>query len=212
MPTIVNGWLAMLMTSPIGMISRPVCSGDPNNSSRMAVPITHTGLARSSSSSVKKRPCWSVCRFISSTAGQTPTASDGTTVLSPLVTATSPTRISGETTRRRGALSRNASTSFMVRPGAWSARCSCSGGTSSSSSNTLSAPPMAIIVSFIPFSMPLMMAAMPTRLATPRMIPSIVSRERNLWDHTSFRPTMMVLKKFTPTRNAEPGSGSSARL
>ena len=64
---------------------------------------------------------------------------------------------------------------------------------------TLSAPPMAIMVSFIPFSMPLMIAAIPTRLATPRMMPSMVRSERNLCAHTSLRPTTMVLRRFTRT-------------
>src|SRR5439155_26750925 len=58
-------------------------------------------------------------------------------------------------------------------------------------------PPMAIMVSFIPFSMSLMIAAMPTRLATRRMMPSMVRTERNLWDQTSLRPTVMVLERVT---------------
>ena len=55
---------------------------------------------------------------------------------------------------------------------------------------------IAIMVSFIPFSMPLIMAAMPTRLATPRMMPSMVRNDLNLCDQTSLRPTIMVFRKF----------------
>src|SRR5436305_13013348 len=55
---------------------------------------------------------------------------------------------------------------------------------------------MAIIDSFIPFSMPLTSAAMPTRLATPRMMPSIVSSERNLCAQISLNPTKMALNTF----------------
>src|SRR5688500_11719013 len=55
---------------------------------------------------------------------------------------------------------------------------------------------MAIIDSFMPFSMPLVSAAMPTRLATPRMMPSIVSRERNLCAQISLKPTKMALRRF----------------
>src|SRR5438552_8762875 len=54
---------------------------------------------------------------------------------------------------------------------------------------------MAIMASFMPFSMPLMMAAMPTRLATPKMMPSMVNKERTLWAHTSLMPTVMVLER-----------------
>src|SRR6185436_12431917 len=50
--------------------------------------------------------------------------------------------------------------------------------------------------SFIPFSMPFVIADMPTRLETPRMIPSIVSNERNLCAQISLRPTEMALEKF----------------
>src|SRR4051794_16114649 len=50
--------------------------------------------------------------------------------------------------------------------------------------------------SFIPFSIPLTSADMPTRLDTPRMMPSIVSRERNLCAQISFNPTPMAFSKF----------------
>jgi hypothetical protein len=118
--------------------------------------------------------------------------------------AASPSDISGETTRMRGALSLRAMTSTIVRPGAWSARWSCHGGTGWVWSSTLSTPPMATMASFMPFSMPLMIADMPTNEATPRMMPSIVSIERNLCAQISFRPTAMVLKRFI-SRSGAPG-------
>jgi hypothetical protein len=46
--------------------------------------------------------------------------------------------------------------------------------------------------------MPFMIADIPTRLATPRMIPSMVKNDLNLWAQTSLRPTRMVLNKFKP--------------
>src|SRR4051812_37343016 len=55
---------------------------------------------------------------------------------------------------------------------------------------------MAISASFIPFSIPLTSADIPTRLETPRMIPNIVSRERNLCAQISFNPTAMAFSKF----------------
>src|SRR5581483_6583031 len=55
---------------------------------------------------------------------------------------------------------------------------------------------MAMSASFIPFSIPFTSADMPTKLDTPRMIPSIVSTERNLCAQISFNPTMMALTKF----------------
>src|SRR5688572_25574653 len=68
---------------------------------------------------------------------------------------------------------------------------------SSSSMRTFSNPPIAIKASRMPFSMPLTSADMATRLETPRMMPSIVSRERNLCAQISLKPTMMALAKFT---------------
>ncbi len=52
---------------------------------------------------------------------------------------------------------------------------------------------MAIMASFMPFSIPFTSAAMATRLATPRMMPSMVSSERNLCAQISFSPTMTLL-------------------
>jgi hypothetical protein len=56
-------------------------------------------------------------------------------------------------------------------------------------------PPMAIRASFIPFSIPFTSADMPTRLETPRMIPSMVRRERNLFAQISLKPTAMALSQ-----------------
>src|SRR5687767_3305090 len=61
---------------------------------------------------------------------------------------------------------------------------------------TFSSPPMAIRPSRIPFSIPLTSADIDTRLDTPRMIPSIVSSDRNLCAQISFSPTPMALKRF----------------
>jgi hypothetical protein len=47
---------------------------------------------------------------------------------------------------------------------------------------------MAIMLSFIPFSMPRTSAAMAIRLETPSTIPNMVRNERNLWVQTSFKP------------------------
>src|SRR3989442_7875415 len=60
---------------------------------------------------------------------------------------------------------------------------------------------MAIKASFIPFSIPFTSADMPTRLDTPKMMPSIVSNERNLCAQISLRPMVIALKGFiTGTR------------
>jgi hypothetical protein len=79
-------------------------------------------------------------------------------------------------------------TSRSVRPGARSRRCSWLAGTSCSRINTLFSPPIAIMASFIPFSIPFTIAAIATRLETPSTMPSIVRIDLNLCVHTSFNP------------------------
>ena len=65
---------------------------------------------------------------------------------------------------------------------------------------------MAMSASFIPFSIPFTSADIATRLETPKMIPSIVSNERNLFAQISFSPTAMALKKFMCSSRLGEGS------
>src|SRR5438034_11591354 len=58
---------------------------------------------------------------------------------------------------------------------------------------TFSSPPMATSASFAPFSIPATKADMATKLDTPRMIPSMVSSERNLCAQISRNPAMTVV-------------------
>ncbi len=59
--------------------------------------------------------------------------------------------------------------------------------------------------SFIPFSMPFVSADIATRLDTPRMMPSIVSNERNLFARISSSPTATALNQFIGLRIADCG-------
>ena len=81
----------------------------------------------------------------------------------------------------------------MVMPTAWSDKCRCSMGMLEGSTRTFSSPPMAISASRAPFSMPETSADMATRLETPRIIPSIVSSERNLCAQISRMPARTVM-------------------
>ncbi len=81
----------------------------------------------------------------------------------------------------------------MVMPTAWSVRCRCSIGSAWGSTRTFSRPPMAISASLAPFSMPETRADMATRLETPRMMPSIVSSDRNLCAQISRNPARTVM-------------------
>src|SRR5688572_9316963 len=66
---------------------------------------------------------------------------------------------------------------------------------SSGSMRIFSTPPMATSASFIPCSIPLTRADIATRLDTPRMMPSIVSNDRNLWAQISLSPIEMGLHR-----------------
>ncbi len=134
---------------------------------------------------------------MSSTAGQTPTHSEGMVILSPRVRMTSSMSISGETRRSSGALSRKGpDVDHRAARGLVGQVFLLDGHFLLARAAPCPRRPWRSWLSFMPFSMPLMMAAMPTRLATPRMMPSMVSSERNLCDQTSFRPTMMVFTRF----------------
>src|SRR2546427_3599565 len=85
----------------------------------------------------------------------------------------------------------------MVTPTAWSFNCHCWIGTSCGSMRTFCRPPMAINASLAPTSIPLTSADIATRLDTPRMMPSIVSSERNLCAQISLNPMRMALQRFT---------------
>src|SRR5688572_14888771 len=87
----------------------------------------------------------------------------------------------------------------MVMPTDCSARWRCSTGSSCGSMRIFSRPPMAMRASFMPTSMPLTSADMATRLETPRIMPSIVSRERNLCAQISLKPRTMALSRSTRT-------------
>jgi hypothetical protein len=138
------------------------------------------------------RPCSITCSFISSATGQTPLHSHGRN-LWPFAETVAGSRISGESLVTSGALSRKASTSASVIPTADSAKCLWSAGKSRGSTRTLSSPPIAMSASFAPFSMPAINADIATRLETPRMIPSIVSNERNLCAQISRNPVRRVI-------------------
>ena len=77
---------------------------------------------------------------------------------------------------------------------------------------TFSSPPMATRASLAPFSMPATRADMATRLETPRMMPSIVSRERNLCAQISRTPARIEMPSCAqnggalPARPRAPGS------
>src|ERR1043166_2005321 len=58
----------------------------------------------------------------------------------------------------------------------------------------------------MPFSMPFTIADIPMRLDTPRMMPSMVSSERNLCAQISLRPMAMALEKFIERKIQDPGS------
>src|SRR2546430_613403 len=65
---------------------------------------------------------------------------------------------------------------------------------------TFCRPPMAISASWAPTSMPFTSADIATRLETPRMMPSIVSSERNLCAQISLNPIRMAFQRFTTLR------------
>src|ERR1041385_4858088 len=66
-----------------------------------------------------------------------------------------------------------------------------------SSTRTFSTPPISINAARKPFSIPFTRADIATRLATPKMMPSTVSNERNLCAQISLNPMVMELKMFT---------------
>src|ERR1035441_3183081 len=102
MPMIVKGTPLMKIVSPTGLISWPTFSGAPQSSSRVAVPITHTFRAISSSNSLNIRPYSTTCSFISTAAGHTPRQFHGRNVF-PLADKVAGMRISGEKSVTRGA-------------------------------------------------------------------------------------------------------------
>ena len=188
MPMIVKGTPLMKIVSPTGLISWPTFSGAPQSSSRVAVPMTHTFRAISSSNSLNIRPYSITCSFISSAAG--PMQFQGRKVF-PLADKVAGMRISGEKSVTNGALCLSASTSLMVMPTAWSERCRCSTGRPWGVILTFSRPPMATSASLAPFSIPATRADIATRLETPRIMPNIVRRDRNLCDQISRMPARM---------------------
>src|SRR5512140_157876 len=80
-------------------------------------------------------------------------------------------------------------------------------GRACASTRTFSNPPIATSASLAPFSMPATRADIATRLATPRMMPSIVRNERNLCAQISRSPVWIVITSW-----AEVGRSTSACL
>jgi hypothetical protein len=69
-------------------------------------------------------------------------------------------------------------------------------GSSWASTRTFSNPPIATSASLAPFSIPATSADIATKLETPRMMPNIVSKERNLCDHISLSPVWIVIQSW----------------
>ena len=183
-------------------------------STKMPVPMMHTGLASEASMSLNIRPCSTSCSMIFTFSGITPPVMKVRWYL-PLAwrVGSVSRRISGAMISMSGTPAFRASMSASVMPRAMSRRWRCSTGTRWASIRTFSRPPMASIASRWPFSIPCTIALMATSDDTPSTMPSMVSALRNLCAQISLSPTITALPRLVLStgRSVNASSGDGTR-